>query len=138
MADTISLTELAYFAGFFDGEGCVAIYPRKYVVSLTNTDVIPLRRAQQLWGGYISTQDRSKNPIAIQDIWHWQIYGHNSRAFLEAIRSYTLIKSAQIDTYLEILNHVPSRRGMRYIGDAKEKIEVAAMQLRLLKRGLGG
>ena len=80
------------------------------VVSLTNTDVIPLRRAQQLWGGYISTQDRSKNPIAIQDIWHWQIYGHNSRAFLEAIRSYTLIKSAQIDTYLEILNHVPSRR----------------------------
>lgn len=49
MADT-EITELAYFAGFFDGEGSVGSYEKRHVVSLTNTDPRPLKRAMELWG----------------------------------------------------------------------------------------
>lgn len=127
--------ELAYFAGFFDGEGCVAIYPKKYVVSLTNTDIRPLRRAEELWGGYISTQKASTRPGALQDLWRWQIYGHSARPFLEAIRPFSKVKAEQIDVYLAVLSRVPVGRGAKYTGDDKEVISAAAVKLRLLKRG---
>ena len=45
-----SETEIAYFAGLFDGEGCIGIYkhPRSgfsYKLTLSNTDPRPLIRA---------------------------------------------------------------------------------------------
>lgn len=134
MADTTS-TELAYFAGFFDGEGMVAIYPRKYVAALANTDVRPLQRAQEIWGGYICSQNADTRPAAIRDLWRWQIYGHNARAFLEDIRPYVILKSEQIDVYLEALAVVPTYRGQKYGPGDKEIIQSASQRLRLLKRG---
>jgi hypothetical protein len=125
--------DLAYFAGFFDGEGCVAAYRKKYVVSLTNTDVRPLKQVQALWGGAISTQvDR---PGAVRDIWRWQIYGQKSRPFLEAIRPYVRLKGEQIDAYLAILTVLPNGRGQRYAPGAAALIASGSAQLRLMKRG---
>ena len=135
MADTsITVAELAYFAGFFDGEGCVAAYKRKYVVSLTNCDVRPLARARELWGGYISRQSATSRPHAIRDLWRWQIYGQKSRAFLEAIRPYTILKREQIDTYLGVLEVLPLGRGARRASGAASVINAGAARLRLLKR----
>lgn len=130
MADTKTAV---YFAGFFDGEGSVAIYPRKYVVSLTNTDIRPLLLAESLWGGSIATQ--REDELGVQTIYRWQIYGHSARAFLEEIRPFVMVKGEQIDWYLEALAFVPVGRGQRYQGDAKVEIDRRAAQLRLLKRG---
>ncbi len=136
MADTKIDTELAYFAGFFDGEGSVAIYSKKYVVSLTNTDLRPLQRAKDLWGGFLSTQTVATRPFSLQDIWRWQIYGHSARPFLEAIRPFSMLKAEQIDCYLEALSSVPHRRGARRASGADVVIEAASARLRLLKRGV--
>lgn len=136
MADTkIDEGELAYFAGFFDGEGSVAIYRKKYVVSLTNTDVRPLLRANAIWGGFISKQTIATRPGAVQDIWRWQIYGHNSRGFLVGIRPFVVIKAEQIDGYLAVLDVLPILRGQRRSSAAAAVIEMQSTRLRLLKRG---
>ena len=133
MADTKE-AEVAYFAGFFDGEGCVAAYRRKYVVSLTNCDVRPLLRARELWGGFVSRQTIAERPGSVRDIWRWQIYGQKSRTFLEAIRPFTQIKREQIDTYLGVLDVLPHGRGSRRLVGAADVIEAGAIKLRLLKR----
>ena len=129
-------SELSYFAGFFDGEGCVAMYRRKYVVSLTNTDVRPLVRAKELWGGSIVCQKKEVRKGAIQDLWRWQIYGHKSRKFLEDIRQFTKIKCDQIDCYLETLNLIPVERGERRASGSSQVIDLAISKLKLLKRGV--
>lgn len=127
--------EIAYFAGFFDGEGMVAIYRKKYVVCMTNTDVRPLKRAQDLWGGFINTQGASTRPGAIRDLWRWQIYGHGARIFLETIRPYLILKAEQVDVYLDVLSRVPRKGGAYGPGDL-DAIQQAASRLRLLKRGI--
>lgn len=125
--------ELAYFAGFFDGEGCVAIYKAKNVVVIANTDVRPLQRAQELWGGHLDCQERGEK--GIQDLWRWQLYGHNSREFLEDILPFSRLKKEQIEVYLNALDHMPNGRGQRRPAGSSEVIEAAAVRLRLLKRG---
>jgi hypothetical protein len=143
MADT---NELAYFAGFFDGEGSVAIYSHlrksgpkagsrntKYIACLSNTDVRPLQRAKELWGGFISTQLKEDREFAAQDLFRWSVYGHNSVAFLEDIRPFTRCKSEQIDVYLDAMQHVPKLRGEKRLPGANEIIESAATRLKVLK-----
>lgn len=121
--------DLAYFAGFFDGEGCVAVYRQKYVVSLTNCDVRPLLQAQALWGGFIASQEQGRRRV-----FRWQIYGQKSRSFLEAIRPFVRLKGEQIDAYLAILLVLPNGRGQRYAPGAAVRIRAGADRLRLLKR----
>jgi len=135
VADVTTKDKL-YFAGFFDGEGCVAIYSKrnKYVVCLTNTDVRPLRRASILWGGTVTTQSKNGRKGALQDLWRWSLYGHNSLEFLRDIRPYTMIKTEQIDCYLDAMNVVPMLGYNRPEG-AAEIIDEAIVTLCLLKRG---
>ena len=142
MDKLISDVELSYFAGFFDGEGCVAIYTKKYVVSLTNTDIRPLVMAQGLWGGSVSCQKKEGRKFAVQDLWRWQIYGAESKKFLEDIYPFTILKKEQIDVYLSVLgtairgrpDHRAEIEGARYSA-LRENVQRAAVKLKLLKRG---
>ncbi len=131
----ITERHLAYFAGFFDGEGCVGMYTRRYVVSLTNTDIRPILLAKELWGGTVYCQKKEGRRYARQDLWIWHIYGHKSKPFLEAIRPFTIIKKDQIDCYLSTMKHVPRFRGERYKEGAAVIINDATVRLKLLKRG---
>lgn len=134
MADTKPMDEmeLAYFAGFFDGEGHVGIYTRRYAMIVTNADPRPLRRLEEVWGGRVLLKPR--DPIGHQDIYQWAAYGHKSRPFLEAILPYTKVKRTQIEVYLSALDVAPIGRGKRYKPGAKDKIDECAARLRLLKR----
>jgi hypothetical protein len=131
-------TEIAYFAGFFDGEGMVAVYDASstYVVVLANTDTRPLMRAQEIWGGRIFCQMRAGTRYAKQDFWRWQVYGHNARQFLEDVRPYLILKAEQVDVFLGVLEHIPSRRGKKRKEGATAAIQQAEQRLRLLKRGV--
>lgn len=133
MADMRETNELAYFAGFFDGESCVGIYPGKYVAGMANTDLRPLRRAQELWGGSICGPQGGPNRV--RDIYRWELYGRAAVPFLEAIRPFIRLKGEQIDTYLEVLPYVPVGRGSRRTPGATEVIDLAAARLKALKRG---
>jgi hypothetical protein len=129
-------TEMAYFAGFFDGEGCVAIYVHKYVVSITNTDVRPLKRAKELWGGTINVQKRETLQGALQDLRRWSVYGRNSREFLNAILPYLIVKKEQVNIYLAILDLLPNKPigSIGYSKNTHDTIYDGATKLRQLKR----
>lgn len=61
-------TELAYLAGFFDGEGCIRIkkaYNRSkacwITVQISNADRLVLERYEKLFGGSVFTRGHSTN-----------------------------------------------------------------------------
>jgi len=75
-------TDLAWAAGFFDGEGCILIRRGKHkdpkrkiqhslVLSVVQTDVRPLNTLQRLFGGSIHVYTRTI-PNRKQ-IWTWRI-----------------------------------------------------------------
>jgi len=91
---------IAYVAGFFDGEGCVnfascrkSLFPR---VLITNTDIDILQRIQKRFGGDI-------NPLSLRKE-NWK-QGYSLRIswskaveFLSEIYPYLFVKAAQAET----------------------------------------
>ena len=66
--------QLAWAAGFFDGEGCVIIRKAKktYVIRITVTQVnpAPIKLFKDLFGGHISYQKSKKETWNAQ--WKWE------------------------------------------------------------------
>ena len=96
---------LAYFAGFFDGEGSVGLYDTRhrkqpqFRVSLCNNIVTPLELVKELFGGSIRKRVRPyKTKVSIN--FEWYVHGHNAEEFLEAIRPYLMVKAKQVDVFL--------------------------------------
>lgn len=115
---------LAYFAGLFDGEGCVAprnIWRAKtsgrhdagrklrsvYVrVAISMTDTIALWDLQRQFGGNVYRERRNNpNPKHLID-YIWVIGSQKACAFLRSIRPYTRIKTAQIDVALALQDRI--------------------------------
>lgn len=95
-----SPSDLAYAAGLFDGEGCVAIYQRKnqstFFIDIANTDRRPLRWLVDTFGGRICRGHGSDRPGRRQ-CFKWYLMNSQAAIFLAAIRQFTKIKSEQID-----------------------------------------
>jgi len=97
--------ELAYAAGFFDGEGHIAIHRncrgqsvRYYVqcmVSQGTVDVLAVLAAH--FGGNVR---KAKSPSGPR--WDWQITTAQAAAFLRAIRPYLIVKAAEADVALQL------------------------------------
>ena len=107
----LSAEDLAYIAGFFDGEGSVTIHengrpsPRgispnhTLQASIGNTDPIVLRWIHENFGGsltYRKTKRENSRNIA-----QWAIRARSALPFLEAIRPYIRMKGQQIDVAIE-------------------------------------
>ena len=119
MAD-VTDTELAYMAGFFDGEGC---------------DPRVLRLFQSRWGGKIHTTKWYE--LSRQEKYVWQLYGANSRTFLESILPYLISKKSQVDIFLATLDIIPTRRGEKRGPGVADIVNRNADLLRQLKRKVG-
>jgi len=117
------MSKFAYFAGFFDGEGCVCIYqsrgPRDrkdtgrttISVSVANTNKEVLDQFSAAFGGKVGTHGHTK-PRPGRDrlrMWNWAIQGLKCKPFLEAIRPYAVVKSEQIRLGLEYLDFCEKR-----------------------------
>jgi hypothetical protein len=100
--------DLAYFAGYFDGEGCVRLkkYPQKaggvqyyFGVSITNTYQPALERFVDAFGGkiYRSNKDSSKGRHAGM----WELRGEAAERFLSAIIPFLQEKRAQAELALQ-------------------------------------
>lgn len=132
----INKTELAYLAGFFDGEGSVGIYTQKYSVNITNCDPRVLQQFQKHWGGKIHTI--KWYDLTRQDKYVWQLYGHNSRRFLEAILPYVISKKSQIEIYLATLDIVgKGGEGKKYTSVESKIISINTKELKRLKKEVG-
>jgi hypothetical protein len=110
----IPLTDLAYFAGLFDGEGYIGIRRVSrtgwhgngtYALQLTiaNTIRSPLDEAQAIWHGKVVKGQGTNRPC-----FHWHLHGRMAAAFLQDILPYLRIKRQQAEVALEYQGRIKS------------------------------
>lgn len=101
-------TRLAYLAGFFDGEGCIAIvkgknhlgnvqYSLRAIVSNTNDYVLHLYKFS--FGGRI--QKRKYKKPEWRDCYAWELSSTRAYDFLKCVYPYLMLKKAQADLAFE-------------------------------------
>ena len=99
--------DLAYIAGFFDGEGTITIHHRnsldkinwyRVCASISNTDISLLEYLKDLFGGHISTRIYGGNR---KDMYQWQVTSKDAVRFISVISPYLRQKSTQAEVSLE-------------------------------------
>ena len=130
-----SETEMAYFAGLFDGDGYVGIQVDSrdgnflYAAHVTNTDPRPLVRLRELFGGGICPEHRKQYGC----IWKWTIYGRRLDRFLAAIAPYLIIKKDQVDVFFRA-RQLTCRGAQRHSSESRRVLMAAVLGLKELKR----
>jgi hypothetical protein len=93
----------AYFAGLFDGEGCINIVRRPdsptgagFVLhcSISMTDIEPLLSLKETFGGSISVRKRREHYL-IQ--YTWRVSAAKALPFMKSILPFSIVKKAQIE-----------------------------------------
>ena len=106
MSNSLSeLSDLAYCAGLFDGEGCVTLSKEgdtnyRLRLKVTSTDYAVLTWLQAHFGGFINLS--RKESEYNKEAWDWICRTEDQVVFLFGILPYTIIKRAQI---IEALNY---------------------------------
>ena len=103
---TPSPTELAYAAGFLDGEGYIAFASRQTalskrisaVVSITNTNRLVLDWFAVVFGGGVHKNGKGLPPR--KQAWRWMISSSKAEAFLLQVRPFLRVKLKQADLVL--------------------------------------
>ena len=107
MESVISVEEIAYAAGLFDGEGCVSIYKignRRLNCALylraqiVMTDPRPLQWMKQRFGGSLTQRKRQKHYKVSFD---WRLFSENALQFLELVRPFLIVKKDQAELAIE-------------------------------------
>lgn len=85
-------TALAYFAGFFDGEGCVSIVGSSLAARISNTYLPILELFKDYFGGAVgicrSTHDARQG-------YQWSIYGKRAEDMLTLLLPHLIEKAPQ-------------------------------------------
>jgi len=104
-------TDWAYAAGFVDGEGCIAIvrsftpsrgryyYGVNVVVSNGNREVLDWMHS--IWGGWVVEIRRRKS--SERAAWQWRVATTLAKPFLNGIRPWLRVKSAQCNNALAMI-----------------------------------
>ncbi len=103
----MNLTNIAYCAGLFDGEGCVGAYLRSnrlhVYLALTNTDFrLPLAMYEVFGGHTYARTTKKQNHKAHAS---WYIFGMNALLVARVLLPYSIGKHDQ----LELLLHLEPR-----------------------------
>jgi len=100
----VSLTDVAWAAGFFDGEGHIGLERRndrrgQIYLRLTTTQKTPeaLRRLQKLFGGRVFYDHH---------VWRHRIERCHARRMLEALMPFLAVKRGRAE---EVLSIVPAK-----------------------------
>ena len=129
--------QLAYFAGFFDGEGSITSSGekgyRRWVLrcSVGQVDPRPLLKLQKAFGGQLR---KVKKPPH-QDQWHWTVCSQMAKGLLEALQPYLIVKREQAKVGLKLQGRMKHQGGNKGLPDGEWKIRNAlARKLKRLKR----
>lgn len=111
--ETEYMLELAYWAGFFDGEGYIGIYKYKQndgyhkspgysvVMGLTLTNKKIVEEFGCLFKGFqITRREYKRNPNA-KTQYYWQAKGHTAIAVLKALMPFLKLKKRQAELAIE-------------------------------------
>lgn len=114
------MDELAYLAGFIDGEGSIAVglnrtkkgVRRWYLkISAHQLDPRPLRALQGRFGGSVR---RHSDPPRVRAIYEWTATSKQAAHAIEALRPFLIVKADEADVALEFQRIVganpPGRR----------------------------
>lgn len=93
-----SETDIAYAAGFFDGEGCITISKNGAVdVRVINTSKSVLTKLQSAFGGSITNRAQKVNKAQ----YAYSLYGEAAIEFITTIKPYLIDKKPQAETIIE-------------------------------------
>lgn len=96
----MSNLDLAWLAGFFDGEGCVFIdrpdrkHRQTLRVQVTNTIPSSLLGFESRWGGKLRTRSNGERR---KPIWIWAAYAGDAQRCLIDLLPYLRVKAAQAE-----------------------------------------
>lgn len=124
-------TDLAWAAGFIDGEGHIGINmagdSTQMAVSVSNTDLRSIKRFAELFGGklhYTTPGTGGKRPVH-----YWRAAGHGAAGVLRQVYPYLVIKKEQADVAFDYAATLlpPGKRGL----DLSTRETRAALMYRL-------
>lgn len=104
--------QLAYLAGFFDGEGCIRI-KKSYrpsgnnfylTVQVSNSDRLVLEEFKTIFGGSVTRRGRSVN----FDMFMWEIHTAEAYAALKTLYGFLKTKSAQASYAIAVHEQLPT------------------------------
>ena len=108
----VDQTKLAWAAGFFDGEGCVAALEGKtrtgrlqhqLFLDATQSSIPPLSQLADIFGGRIHPDRPRLNRLTRRPIFHWRLYGAARVAHaLASLLPYLVVKRPQAEAALEL------------------------------------
>lgn len=121
-------TELAYLAGFFDGEGCVSIVRNSktnnltLTVSISQLNPLPLFLCQRRFGGSIH---RERGTRGFRNRVSWQTASRLAVAALKAMRPYLMVKADEADVAIAYQQRVAD-----WVGGDKDVERSIRMEMR--------
>lgn len=128
--------DLAYMAGFVDGEGCISVATRLQIyltptVQVSNTNQAILEWFYTNYGGNIDV--RKDNRPTRKQCNTWRVAGDKARRFLTDVLPFLRIKKPLA---VLALSYVPKGRGYRRTSQDVIQVKAIIFQIRTLnKRG---
>lgn len=95
------MVNIAWAAGFIDGEGCISIAKQRLVgdkwyyslkLTASQTKIEPLELLKNKWGGSITVLPAKLNR---QQCYTWQVYSENAKLALLELQPYLVVKQRQ-------------------------------------------
>jgi hypothetical protein len=125
-SDVADQRKLAYFAGLFDGEGCINVSEVKpkpgrrsptfqILAQVSMTDRRSLNLLLKSFGGTL----QFVNKVGARPIWVWRVYHKTAKQFLEALVPYLIVEKLQAELLIELENGVYGRGIQMRLNDAE-------------------
>ncbi len=118
MTDTLKDTDIAWAAGFIDGEGCIQLSRagrgmRAHVLRINVPQVhrAPLDRLAAMFGGGVHPKQTTNPRHRQQHV--WEITSYRAAAALRRLRPYLLLKGREADLAVMYVGSNTTRQGRR-------------------------
>ena len=141
--NTFKKEDLAWVAGFFDGEGSVTISHPQPVerpgwfglqVRISQITKEPLTVISAMFGGTVGVRDNSGG-FGTRQIYQWSLTSTKAGEFLELLLPYLIVKKADALLALEFLAVREPRRGIRLTeGEAAQRLALRTELMALHQR----
>ena len=116
--------ELAYFAGFLDGEGCFCV-TSSVTVKCAHTHYATLERLSEIWGGNIAEHN---SPTHKKQAWVWSVHADRAVQILKDLIPYLHEKKHRASLLIEYQSTI-GVRGKRVSDDVKSRREEIKKEL---------
>lgn len=113
--------QLAYLAGYIDGEGCVAWYNSPCLV-LETCHPGPLEFFRSFYGGEIRDRRRTGERQSKRTIYRLCYYADNCLAILKQVSPYLIEKKEQVQAILEVKRLKEKLRSDKRIDRGKNQL----------------